>query len=466
MTNQELERRLSHAVEQTAPNDLEGVLARCDTQKGTVIPMKNMKTKKTLWRTLAAACMALVLLGAGGAFYQQSHAVASVISLDVNPSIELSVSKKETVLACTPLNADAQTVLAEMEGGAALEGVPLDVAVNAVVGALVRHGYFDRVSSALLISVEDADQTRAARLQQELTAAVDAVLQGQAASASVMTQTITQDAGLDAQARQSSISVGKAALVNQVLACNDALDFDALAALSVAELRQLLQAGAPDMPIGMDAAAQAAEEYAGTLAVDAVTTEVDAELDETPAHYEVELEHPTLGEYTYYVDAYTGAVLSGQPEILNASAQAQSTSLEEAKAIALRHAGVDAAAAAFTEEKQETEDGRACYELQFHTAGAAYAYTVDAATGAVVEWESEPLASAQDSRISREAALQAALAHAGLTAEQVHMVEIELDTDDGSVVYEVEFVCGRTEYQYTLDAETGAVLESETELDD
>ena len=46
------------------------------------------------------------------------------------------------------------------------------------------------------------------------------------------------------------------------------------------------------------------------------------------------------------------------------------------------------------------------------------------------------------------------------------MVEIELDTDDGSVVYEVEFVCGRTEYQYTLDAETGAVLESETELDD
>ena len=37
--------------------------------------------------------------------------------------------------------------------------------------------------------------------------------------------------------------------------------------------------------------------------------EVDAELDEVPAHYEVELEDRSGTEYEYRIDAYTGAVL-------------------------------------------------------------------------------------------------------------------------------------------------------------
>ena len=45
MTDQELERRLARAVEHAAPEDLEGVLSRCQERKGTVISMKNKKNK-------------------------------------------------------------------------------------------------------------------------------------------------------------------------------------------------------------------------------------------------------------------------------------------------------------------------------------------------------------------------------------------------------------------------------------
>ena len=45
-----------------------------------------------------------------------------------------------------------------------------------------------------------------------------------------------------------------------------------------------------------------------------VTAEVDSELDEFPAHYEVEL-HTAWGEFEYLVDAYTGKVLSGQKDL-------------------------------------------------------------------------------------------------------------------------------------------------------
>ncbi len=122
MTNEKMEQRLASAVEKTAPNDVNGVLSRCEERKGTEIPMTTKKTTKKRWTTLAAACLALVLLGGGGIFYQQAHAVASVVSLDVNPSIELKVSKSEKVLVCTPLNEDAKAILADMGGGADLKG--------------------------------------------------------------------------------------------------------------------------------------------------------------------------------------------------------------------------------------------------------------------------------------------------------------------------------------------------------
>ena len=256
MTNEKMEQRLAAAVEKTAPNDANGVLSRCEERKGTVIPMTTKKTTKRRWTSLIAACLAVMLLG-GGLFYQRANAVASVVSLDVNPSIELKVNRSEKVLVCTPLNEDAKAILADMGNGADLKGAKLDVAVNAIVGSLVRNGYLDSISSAIMISVEDKDAARAEKLQRELTSTVDGVLQTSESRASVLTQTLTQDAGLTQQARENSISTGKAALVNRVLALNPALKFDALAKLSVEELKDLAEAGAPAMPIGRDAAAYA-----------------------------------------------------------------------------------------------------------------------------------------------------------------------------------------------------------------
>ena len=403
MTNEKLEQRLAAALEKTAPDDVSGVLSRCEARKGTVIPMTTKKTVNRKWTTLVAACLAVMLLCGGGVFYQQAHAVASVVSLDVNPSIELKVSRNEKVLACVPLNEDAKAILADMSNGADLKGAKLDVAVNAIVGSLVRNGYLDSISSAIMISVEDKDAARAEKLQRELTSAVDGVLQTSEAKAAVLTQTLTQDATREQQARENNISTGKAALVNRVLAINPALKFDALAKLSVEELKDLAEAGAPAMPIGRDAAAYAAEQYAGTTALDSVTAEVDSELDEFPAHYEVEL-HTAWGEFEYLVDAYTGKVLSGQKDLL-----------------ATAPAGDEAA---------------------------------------------KPTAPSGGADIGHAKAKSIALNHAGVSENEAYDMEIELDDEDGALVYEVEFKSGNMEYSYEINAATGAILKHETEIDD
>ena len=396
MTNEKMEQRLASALKKTAPDDMSGVLSRCEARKGTVIPMTTKKTVNRKWTTLAAACLAVMLLCGGGVFYQQAHAVASVVSLDVNPSIELKVNRSEKVLVCTPLNEDAKAILADMSNGADLKGAKLDVAVNAIVGSLVRNGYLDSISSAIMISVEDKDTARAEKLQRELTSAVDGVLQTSEAKAAVLTQTLTQDAAREQQARENNISTGKAALVNRVLAINPALKFDALAKLSVEELKDLAEAGAPAMPIGKDAAAYAAEQYAGTTALDSVTAEVDSELDEFPAHYEL---HTAWGEFEYLVDAYTGKVLSGQKDLLTTAPVGDETAKPtvptgdighaKAKSIALNHAGVSENKAYDMEIELDDEDGRLIYEVEFKSGGMEYSYEINAATGAILKHEAE-----------------------------------------------------------------------------
>ena len=493
VTDQELESRLAQAVSRSAPDDLEGVLSRCTVQKGA-IPMENRKKRKWFHTGLIAACLALLLVGGGtGVFVHQTYAVASVVSLDVNPSIELKLNQKEKVLSCTPLNAEAAEVLFDMDGGADLEGAKADVAVNAIVGALVRNGYLSDLSSAILISVEDRDQSRAVRLQESLSGSVDSLLQTQAPNAVLLSQTLTADAGLGRQARQNRISAGRAALIQQVLSLNSTLSFDRLASLNVAELSQLLETGAPAMPIGMQAACLTVQEYAGTLALDSVTANVDPELDETPPRYEVEL-HTAWGDFDYQVDAYTGEVLSGQPDLLSASSGAGGPDLltetqafnAAAEHLAARYPDLNGYNILDITTKLGWDSGRQVYEVEFACGGAEFDYEIDAYTGAVLDWDSNyqgPPASNESggtsggsttssggtsstanppasSGISLEDAKKIALDHAGLTESQITGMKAESGYDDGRLEYEIEFWAGNVEYEYTILGD-GSILKQE-----
>ena len=408
MTDRELELRLAQAVAHAAPDDLDAVLSRCGEQNGSVMEMKqqNMvdlavtggaagRKKGRAW--LAAACAALVLLGVGGGagYYYQNCAVASVVSLDVNPSIELKVSRGGRVISCTALNQEAAAVLFSMDGGADLKGAKLDVTVNAIVGALVKAGYMDSISSAILISVEDSDQARAVRLQQELVASVDGVLQSQAPGTSVFSQVIAYDAGTPASEYgtfDSGISAGKAALVRRVMemngtiATNSASAFQQLAALSVEELEDLLDTGEQCIPIGKSAAALAAEEYAGTLELSSVTTDVDPELDEFPPHYGVEV-RTAWGEYEYIVEAFTGQVLSGPKDV----------------------ASLAPGAAVPTPVPQPLPSSA----------------------------QPQPSAPPADQDVGREAALASALEHAGLSESQITGLKVERDWEEGLYLNQV-----------------------------
>ena len=228
------------------------------------------------------------------------------------------------------------------------------------------------------------------------------------------------------------------------------------------------------------------------------------------AVYEVDFVKGNV-KYEYDINAMTGAVYSkssestalpsteaaAQPseaETAAANATVAPTAenrsnnnyigLERAKAIALGDAGLSAASVTFTEAKPDFDDGVPNYDLDFYTATHEYDYEINALTSAIMDKsvevnehavrETKPAATAAPTAVATEAARgfigvdrakSIALGHAGVSASSVSFSKAKLDDDDGRAVYEIEFYVGNTEYDYEIDAHSGAILEASADND-
>lgn len=111
------------------------------------------------------------------------------------------------------------------------------------------------------------------------------------------------------------------------------------------------------------------------------------------------------------------------------------------------------------------------YEVEFIYNGIKYMVDIDALTGDVKRIEKEDVTdnSADDKNdIGRDAAIKAALAKAGLAdvaTADLSMLFVKLDEEHGRIAYEVEFVYGGFEYEVTVSAENGSILDYEKDED-
>ena len=522
MNDKELERRLEQALSHAAPNDLEGILSRCETQKGIVIPMTQNNTaskSKKRWLSMAvAACLTLVIAGGGaGYYYQANSTVASIVSLDVNPSIELRVNKNEKVISATPMNDDAQTILEGME----LKGTQVDVAMSAIIGSLLQHGYVDELANSILITVEDEDAQRGEKLRQELAAQADAALTNAQVSGAILAQTLQHSDQLSQKAEEYGISAGKAALIQSIVeGSNNTKTFEELVGLSINELNLLYSAQqAPDTTgqesgtaagsadtsanapvssaiqtsgaasqsayIGMEAAKAAALEHAG-LSADGVTfLEAEYDWDDGRMVYEVEF-RAGGAKYEYEIDAADGRVIKYESEASGSAAAGGSGDSgnssayigeSAARTAALSHAGVKESDTRYCNAWLEYDDGRPeCYEVEFMVGSTRYEYEIALTSATVLKYESKTYSQPSSdgsgtggssgggsaSDIGLEGAKSAALEDAGVSASDASFTKTERDWDDGRPEYEIEFWANDTEYDYKVDGSTGAILEKDS----
>ncbi len=181
-----------------------------------------------------------------------------------------------------------------------------------------------------------------------------------------------------------------------------------------------------------------------------------------------------------FVIALAGILLLSGIGVMAAGQIARSNAISEdaAKNFALVDAEVSPQDAVFYKADFEYSHGRFIYEIEFQAGDVYYDYDIDAATGSVIERESETVPAARSTteaadaagKIGLDAAKQAALTKAGLTAAQISGVvftEAKEDREDGRDVYEIDFYLpaeGETvKYEYEIDAFTGKVLSESIE---
>ncbi|MER2089731.1 MAG: PepSY domain-containing protein [Sporosarcina sp.] len=144
--------------------------------------------------------------------------------------------------------------------------------------------------------------------------------------------------------------------------------------------------------------------------------------------------------------------------------------IEEAEAIAVK--SVDGKVTQIELDREKSGD---IYEVEVKSDGNEYDLDIDAKTGNVLRTDrddnddddfddddSDDKVIVSDGKfITKEAAVQIAMKQAKGTA-----TEVELDEDDGRVVYEIEIKDGKYEYDFDIDAISGEVLKFEKDRDD
>lgn len=471
MTNHELEQKICTAMEHASPDQLDSILSSCDDvknaespfstereqKKGDIIHMSEKKKNRTGSKSFMAVAAAALIVFAGAFGLLRSNAVRpvdSVVILDVNPSISLSVDAKEKVLAAEALNEDAKDILGSME----LKDTSLEVAVNAIIGSMLQKGYLGDMQNAVLVSVENQDAARGEQLQKKVSQAIANAVHTDTLDAAVLSQVVSaDDAQLKALAEQYGISMGKAALIQVVTAQIPALTFESLAPMSINEIaliassrnvssQTVTQSGAASDKayIGQEEALKLACAHAGIGVSEAQRVEVEFDSEKGVMVYEVEFTD-NEAEYEYDIDAVTG-------EILKFEAETKKT------------AGKPASGTSYNDEDTTKAAVPGNMGVQESTGYSHHHNESSGHHGTNVSGTAQQ--TADTSYIGEAAAWAAALGHAGVTEDILTKKEIKLDRENGRMIYEIEFDAGRNEYEYEIDAVSGDILKSEIDLDD
>lgn len=401
MDDRRIEEKIQQAIKNDTPNMLDQILSSCNEQKGNVVMMKSKKNLR--WITTVAAAAAALLLGIGAygmGQWRDGSRINSIVMLDVNPSISLNVNKNERVLSVVAHNEDGKHIIGDMD----FKNTDLDVTVNALLGSMLQKGYLSDIQNAILVSVENDDSNKREELQNKLSNMIQEILQGNAFESAVLSQSVDATDSIKNLATEYGISEGKAALIKKVTTLDPTLNFEALSKMSVHDI---------------------------TILADSKKLELQS------------------------------VSKTGQASTKGYITEAK------AKETAFAHAGVTDSLVKGLEIEFDVEDGLMVYELEFYVGNTEYEYDINAITSEVVKFskeidDDEINTQEVSTYIGKEAAKLAALSHANLSEKQVGELEIELDQDD-KAVYEIEFETTTIEYDYKIDAVSGAVVSFSSE---
>ena len=493
MKREEIEKKLDTAVSGMIPEDMFKRISENIVSVDAERIEKGMKKKFNIFGkgfvgVAAAACVLFAVGVVGVPYYGNNYIPDSHVDIDVNPGVEIVTNKKNKVLEVQSTNQDGAAVIDGMN----LKNTELKVAVNALIGSMVQKGYIKNDNTGILVTVRNDNEDKANKVKAEVLNDINTALSTNSVQATVINQTVKTTVDAKKFAAENNISIGKAVFVLNLAAKDTSLDAKELAKMKVSEIASLVVQKGIDI---RDIVDYDSDDSIWENIADAIE-DIDEDAREKGIATSAAVENSTAATTTPQ-PAPTQPAATVAPA--TTAAQSNNTvgdiGIEKAKEIAMSHAGVSAGSVSFVKAKLDTEDGVKVYDIEFYSGNVEYDYEINAATGAIVSFDqdienyavpTQPAAPTQPqssattqaatqpqpaaptqaatSVISVDKAKQIALLHAGVSGAS--FTKVKLDTDDGVRVYEIEFKVGNVEYDYDIDASSGAIISSSSEIDD
>ncbi len=286
--------------------------------------------------------------------------------------------------------------------GMNLKNTELKVAVNALIGSMVQKGYIQNDNTGILVTVRNDNEDKANKVKAEVLNDINTALSTNSVQATVINQTVKSTVDAKKFAAEINISIGKAVFVLNLAAKDGSLDAKELAKMKVSEIASLVVQKGIDI---RDIVDYDSDDSIWENIADAIE-DIDEDAREKGIATSAAVENTTVSATTA-AQPQPAATTAAQPEVPTQPA---------------------------------------------------------APTQAATQPQTAAPTQAAASGISVDRAKQIALSHAGVSGAS--FTKVELDTDDGVRVYEIEFKVGNVEYDYDIDATSGAILSSSLEIDD
>ena len=409
MKREDIEKKLDTAVSGMIPEDMFKRISENIVSVDAERIEKGMKKKFNIFSkgfvgVAAAACILFAVGVVGVPYYGNNYVPDSHVDIDVNPGVEIVTNKKNKVLEVHSTNQDGAAVIDGMN----LNNTELKVAVNALIGSMVQKGYIQNDNTGILVTVRNDNEDKANKVKAEVLNDINTALSTNSIQATVINQTVKSTVDAKKFATENNTSIGKAVFVLNLAAKDSSLDAKELAKMKVREIANLVVQKGIDI---RDIVDYDSDDSIWENIADAIE-DIDEDAREKGIATSAAVENTTVSATT--------AAQQPQPAATAAPAPTQ--------------------AAAPTQPQTEVP------------------------TQAAPQPQSAAPTQAAASGISADRAKQIALSHAGVSGAS--FTKVKLDTDDGVRVYEIEFKVGSVEYEYDIDASSGAIISSSSEIDD
>ena len=462
-----------------------------------------------------AACLALVLCTGIATHAIRSNATAGTFTMDVNPSVEYTIAKSGSVKNVRCLNSDAENALSDvalgkqsvetaltrtvaayeacgyMENGEATILISFDSRLDA--NAELKASLSAEIQQALeqtdavgtlVFHSELTENAEAAKIAEEFHVSLgraDWILT--AANKTGLSTDEVARMSLDELLKFQEVSGISSVCVSKFISLEEAKKI-ALKDAKLDELTQKIVFTREELSRNQGKPCYLLEFYTGTnqyfYQIDAKSGSIiyagkyitlseakKIALDDAGCEDKVSFTEETLvsggiktpyyqlvfadakTQWTYRIDAVLGTVLEKQQKEIVTT---DFISLEEAKEIALKDAGLNEATQkiVFTREELSRNSGKPCYILEFYTAKKQYSYKVDAKNGSIIEaYHFILLADAK----------KIALDDAGVNVKVVFTTEELVAGGIKSPYYYFVFESDSARWTYKIDAVLGVIMD-------